>query len=126
MILLGPEAKKISDLVVKVRFICPWILDSDKVEVYQDKYQLPPDEEIGLINTQEDVIIIPISISNDVVVKREYVETDVKPEGDVDSACISTQNGSKKERSSKTDVDIDGKIENKSRTFNQNPKPMKQ
>ena len=41
MILLGPEAKKISDLVDKVRLLCPRILDSDEVEVYQDKYLLP-------------------------------------------------------------------------------------
>ena len=61
MVLLGPEAKKIRDLVEKVKLVCPRILDSDEVEVYQDKYLLPHDEDIGLINTQEDVIIISSS-----------------------------------------------------------------
>ena len=61
MVLLGPEAKKIRDLVEKVRLVCPRILDSDEVEVYQDKYLLPHEEDIGLINTQEDVIIISSS-----------------------------------------------------------------
>ena len=75
MVLLGPEAKKIRDLVEKVKLVCPRILDSDEVEVYQDKYLLPHDEEIALINTREDVIIIPIynSNNNDVVVKKEYL-----------------------------------------------------
>ena len=64
MIFLGPGAKKIRDLVIKVKLLCPRILDSDEVEVYQDKYLLPHDEDIELINTQEDVIIVPISSNN--------------------------------------------------------------
>ena len=107
MILLGPEAKKISDLVDKVRLLCPWILDSDEVEVYQDKYLLPNDEEIGLINTKEDVIVIPISRNNDVVLKGEYVETNVKTKTEryIESECDKTQHDSEK-RSSKTDADM--------------------
>ena len=62
MIMLGPQAKKISDLVNKVRLLCPRIQD---VKVYQEKYLLPHDEDIGLINTEEDVIIIPIASSDE-------------------------------------------------------------
>ena len=61
MIMLRQEAKTIRDLIDKVMLLCPWILDSDEVVVYQDKYLLPNDEDIGLINTQEDVIIISSS-----------------------------------------------------------------
>ena len=97
IVLLGPEAKKIRDLVDKVRLVCPRIQDTDEVEVYQDKYLLPHDEEIGLINTQEDVIIIPISNLNnsDVVVKEEYFENDIKPEINIGS--LSKVNKVKKE-----------------------------
>ena len=76
MMLVGPEVKKIRDLVNKVKHLVPEMRDLD-IKVYQTKYLLPPVEDISIINTEEDVIISPRV--RDVVIKNEIVEEDVKP-----------------------------------------------
>ena len=77
MMLLGSDVRKIGHLVDKVRRLLPELRDLEDIKVYQDKYLLPLDEEAGVINTQEDVIIIPRV--GDAAIKNEYVEEDVKP-----------------------------------------------
>ena len=74
MILLDPEAKKIRDLVKMIKQLFPGMEDSDEVKVYQGKYLLLPDVDIGVIKTQQDVIIIHCAKTKDVAVKKEYWE----------------------------------------------------
>ena len=74
MILLGPDARKIRDLVNMIKQLFPEMEDSDEVKVYQGKYQLLSDVDIGVIETQKEVIIIHNPNTKDVMVKKEYCE----------------------------------------------------
>ena len=74
MMMLDPEARKIRDFVNMIKEVCPGLEDCEDVKVYQGKYLLPPDVDIDVIKTQEDVIIIHNPNSKDVVVKKEYCE----------------------------------------------------
>ena len=74
MILLDPDARKIRDLVDMIKQLSPGMEDSDEVKVYQGKYLLLPDVDIGVIETQKEVIIIHCAKTEDVKIKKEYCE----------------------------------------------------
>ena len=56
---MDQDVKTISDLVDKVRHLVPELRDVEDIEVYQDEYLLALGEEVGVINTQDVVVIIP-------------------------------------------------------------------
>ena len=72
MILLDPDARKIRDLVDMIKQLSPGMEDSDEVKVYQGKYLLLPDVDIGVIETQKEVIIIHCAKTENVKIKKEY------------------------------------------------------
>ena len=76
MILLDPEAKQIRDLVKMIKQLFPGLEDCKDVKMYQGKYLLPEDVDIGVIKTQQDVIVVQNPNTKDVVVKKEYCEED--------------------------------------------------
>ena len=76
MVMLEQD-KKISDLVDKVKTICPDFVEDSNLKVYQDKYLLPLTETISVIRFEEEVNIIPSpkTLSEDPCAKKKVNET---------------------------------------------------
>ena len=58
MMYISEKMKRIGDLEIKLRFLCNDIDKTDKLTIYRDKFLLPRNENISIIQTDEEITVL--------------------------------------------------------------------
>ena len=67
---ISERMRRVGDLATKLKFVCDDIRKTDEVKIYRDKFHLPNNENINIIETGEEIIVYTKAS------ETEYVESE--------------------------------------------------
>ena len=71
LMFIDEKMRKVGDLTTKLRFVCSDIKKTDEIKIYRDKFLLPDNEYINIIETGEEIIVYRKDTETEYVEKKE-------------------------------------------------------